>query len=132
MTDQLLELIKGKKAINGLILVDDDEQLINFLSDSGKSDLLKAMDSGTDVGTAIVFDNDEKKENLVFVIRVRNHPEEESNGLFGFVLLEVKANKDGKNKLKHLLRAGNVGTPKDLDKISDMIDSAVAIAISTV
>jgi hypothetical protein len=113
-------------------MISDDIKIVNFLVDSGKSGLLKAMDRGTDIGTAIVFDDDDKKENMIFILRIRGHEDEEQNGIYAFALLEAKTNRIGKDKLKHLLKEGRVGNSADLNKVSDMIDSAVAIAVSTV
>ncbi len=132
MTEPMKSLIEGKKTVNGLVLVLDGSKIVDFLVDSGKSKLLKAMDGGTNIGTAIVFDDDDNKDNLLFLLRIKENKDEEQNGLYGFALLDIKSNKEGKENLKKLLRKGNVGNKEDLDKISDMIDSAVAISISTV
>lgn len=132
MTEPMKSLIEGKKVVDGLVLIINGNDIVDFLVDSGKTELLKAMDGGTSVGTAIVFDDDQKKENLLFLLRIKGHKHEEQNGLYGFALLDIKSNKEGKENLKKLLRKGNVGNKEDLDKISDMIDSAVAISISTV
>lgn len=98
-----LKEIEFEEFKDGLGMVTDDIQIIDYISINHGNGILRSFDQRKDnTGVALFFDKDDMKD-LVMVIRCRNFDPIDANGLLMFVLFDAYKNVTSKEALIHII-----------------------------
>lgn len=124
-----LKEIEFEEFKDGLGMVTEDIQIIDYISINHGNDILRSFDQRKDnTGVALFFDNDEMKD-LIMVIRCRDFEKNGANGLLMFVLFDAHKNVEAKEALIHIINE-SWGMSEALAKsVVNNIENAVSKSI---
>lgn len=98
-----LKEIEFEEFKDGLGMVTDDIQIIDYISINHGNDILRSFDQRKDnTGVALFFDKKDMKD-LVLVIRCKNFNTVQENGLLMFVLFDAYKNGSSKEALIQII-----------------------------
>lgn len=98
-----LKEIEFEEFKDGLGMVIDDIQIIDYVSINHGNEILRSFDQRPeDTGVALFFDKQDMKD-MVVVIRSKNYDQDQGNGLLMFVLFDAYKNVAAKDALIHIV-----------------------------
>lgn len=124
-----LREIEFEEYKNGLGMLTDDIQIIDYISINHGNEILRSFDQRKDnTGVALFFDKEDMKD-LVMVIRCRNFETMGGNGLIMFVLFDAYKNVESKEALIHIINESWETSEVLAKSVVNNIETAVSKSI---
>lgn len=100
------EVLEGAEVLKyGLLLVEDDNKIVDYLIDSHGKSIVSDFDHRPEnTGVALFFDDTRTCKDLVLVLRMKYFKEKKDNGLLMLVVQDLYCNAQRKEFLIQMLR----------------------------